>query len=583
MKQKLAIVGIGPRGLYALENIVSKIAEKNGDSVHFLLFEKTGNFGNGQVYQTDQVDTNWININERILHLDQRQKVELDGLSIPAFPSYHDWAEIDASELSLESPDTYPPRAKIGQYLKERFETLAQPLLKHKIAFTYTEQVENITVLDNQKIVIETDKDTYEQIDEVLLTIGHQPTYTSKQIEKWQSYFDEHSNICLFEEPYPIKDILNCEQLTPESTIAIRGLGLAMIDVVRGIASKYGTFKITDEATKSCTYYSDYNLDTFFVPFSLDGLPPVPKPLNAKIDQLYQPTDEQLEKFRQQIGDPSIQRNATSPLFLIEAITTIIVNVFKRLPQTVDEENLEEQTINSLVKYWLKDDVYMHPLFTSRTQSVKQMMEEFVQMALNKRAISLDFCIGQVWRHCQPTIYQELSHNKCEASVFAEIIHLDERLKRYTYGPPIESIQQMIALSKSGVMNFDLANNPDIEMTSKGWKLKYKDHAVTASIMINSVLDAPQIKAVNSSVVQKLLTNERIKVVHDDFGVMTDENAYLISKETEQKLSVALLGRLAKGTIIGVDAILECFGDRPKDWANEAATKLTSSQKFNYG
>jgi len=89
--------------------------------------------------------------------------------------------------------------------------------------------------------------------------------------------------------------------------------------------------------------------------------------------------------------------------------------------------------------------------------------------------------------------------------------------------------------------------------------------------MIDSVLDPPQIKSVRSSIVENLLVDDLIKVVHNKLGVETGESGYLISQNKEKEIPIALLGRLAKGTIIGVDALLECFGSRPRQWAKQAA------------
>jgi hypothetical protein len=187
--------------------------------------------------------------------------------------------------------------------------------------------------------------------------------------------------------------------------------------------------------------------------------------------------------------------------------------------------------------------------------------------------VSLDYCIGQIWKHCQPTIYEQLSYNACKEEVFAEIIHLDERLKRYSYGPPVESIQQLLALDAAGVINFDFVNDPKIELTPKGWQLESEGQVITANMMINSVLDAPQIKLVDSPLVKNMLSHDIIQAVHDDFGVATDDFGYLIPQDSKESISIALLGRLAKGTIIGVDAILECFGNRPESWALKAAER----------
>jgi len=125
-------------------------------------------------------------------------------------------------------------------------------------------------------------------------------------------------------------------------------------------------------------------------------------------------------------------------------------------------------------------------------------------MATGEQAVSLDYCIGQVWRHYQPSIYEALSFNQCPNSVFAAIIALDESTKRYSYGPPAESIQQLLALTEAGSLNLGLINDPDIDLTDEGWQFHHLGNSITATMMIDSVLDTPKIKSVNSPIVKNI-------------------------------------------------------------------------------
>jgi len=160
--------------------------------------------------------------------------------------------------------------------------------------------------------------------------------------------------------------------------------------------------------------------------------------------------------------------------------------------------------------------------------------------------------------------------------VFKDIISLDERFKRYTYGPPLESIQMLIALAEKGILNLSFLDNPDINLHSSAWELQKNEKKCSTQLMINSVLDSPKLLKTVTAVITNLLEDDLIQVAHDDLGILTNKNAYLISKKDESVLPIALLGRLAKGTVIGVDAILECFGPRSKDWAKQAALNLTT-------
>jgi len=570
-KRALAIVGLGPRGLSALENFLLQL-RKEGELGHLklLLFEMTGDFGNGQVYGIHQSVTNWINISERILCLDKRPTIDFKAYQIPSFPSYHEWVKKDFSKIDKSEADTYPPRAEVGEYLKERFETLIQPLLKASVASLIEEQVESVS-LDDDKVSIKTSKREYTGIDELLLTIGHQPTELSEQMLKWEQFSSDKKSTTLFKSPYPIKNFLESPHLTPDSVVGLRGFGLAMIDVARGIANKFGTFVTENETDKKVRYQSDHTISNMLIPFSLDGLPPSPKPINALIDEWYQPTEKQITNFENIIQDKQIQRKADDPGFLIKAFAPIAAEIYLTLSEYYDVSGLSVQKVEAVVIAWMEDMKYSHPIILRQDQPAEKMMQDFIEMALGKKAISLDFCVGQVWRHLQPSIYDKLSYNECENIVCKKIIQLDEGLKRYSYGPPVESIQQMLALIKAGVMNVQFVNDPAINLTDDGWLLESDKKNVVVDMMINSVLDSPKIKLVDSPIVKSLLSADLAKAVHSELGVVTDERGYLISSDENNSVPIALLGRLAKGTVIGVDAILECFGKRSEQWAERSA------------
>ncbi|MDN3667522.1 FAD/NAD(P)-binding protein [Algibacter miyuki] len=569
--RKVAIIGMGPRGGYALERLIIELAEQYSlSNINISVFEITGNFGNGQVYGLDQNQSNWINITERILKIEKRKAIHTATVKIESFPSYHEWVSTDFSTCSEDDIDTYPPRAKIGKFLSERFQSLIKPLVEAKIVSLYQEQAKKVEWIDYRRLQIITDSNNYKGFDDILLTIGHQSTELSEQIIAWDTYAANKESMTLFKSPYPIANYLQHHNLTHTSTIGIRGFGLAMIDVVRAIAENFGAFS-TEEQNGICTYQTAYDIKNLFVPFSLDGLPPVPKPLNVRIDRWFQPSEASILNFEKQIGNTQIQKEAESPDFLIAAFAPIAAGVFNKLSNSNNTSNISKQEIEMLIVDWLKDQSKSHDLIISTKQSAKKSMPCFVNMAKGKAAVSLDYCIGQVWRHCQPTIYKALSYNACSDAVFAEIIALDESTKRYSYGPPVESIEQLVALAELGILNLDMVNDPNIALTNAGWQFEHSGKSLTASIMIDSVLDSPKIKAVKSPLVQNMLDDGFIKVVHDNLGVTTNENGYLISSTKNQKIPIALLGRLAKGTVIGVDAILECFGARPRQWAEQAA------------
>lgn len=95
--------------------------------------------------------------------------------------------------------------------------------------------------------------------------------------------------------------------------------------------------------------------------------------------------------------------------------------------------------------------------------------------------------------------------------------------------------------------------------------------------MINSVLDAPKLLDVTSPLIKNLLQNDLIQPIHSKLGIETTADGYVITPDDKNDVPIAVLGRLAKGSVIGVDAILECFGPRIEDWAKAYVSQLKSN------
>ena len=566
--RKIAIVGLGPRGHYAFERFVFRMAKMNVlENIEIILFESTPHIGNGPVYDIYQLSSNWINVPERKLDIPHREEtMRLPG--VPSFVSYHAWA--DYPDRSKKEQDTYPSRAFVGNYLQQRFSSLLHPMQEAGRVKLINDKVTRLSVSKGQ-VIIKTKSEEF-HVNEVLLTIGHQPTILSDQAKTWLEYSAHRDGIQFFHQTYPIRNYLDKIPTGDAGKIGIRGFGLAMIDVCRALAEQYGSFESLDGAYPALQYNVNEKLCPQIVPFSLDGLPLAPKPINKQVDDLFKPSSDQIAQLENAIGNPAIQQSASSADFLIGAISEIVSEVFTNLIRQHGNAP-DEEIVNHQTREWLSDPDFESDLILSTKMSPRDIMQSFATMASGQSPASLDYCICQVWRHCQPSIFDRLSFNVCSTKVFTEIIELHERLKRYTYGPPLESTLQLLALIDAETLDLRFVNDPKISTTENGWELKKGKDSITLTTMIDSVLDSPAVKKVNSSLVQHLLENDLIVPAHDELGIHIYKNGLILSPEKNQQIPIAVLGRLAKGTVIGVDSIRESFGKNTERWAAAAAIR----------
>ncbi len=555
--KNLAIVGLGPRGLYALEQVISLLAE-NKKIINIMVFEPTSIPGAGPVWNTTQVDSNWANITERALvGLTQRPTIIYNNIIIEAFPSYHEWCDFSINKIQL---DIFPPRRKVGHYLSERFNSLA----KANVFEIVKSRIDQIDFSEN-KIILTSNMNKRYSVDDVLFTVGHQKTKLSKQLKSWKAHTDSFQNLKLYTHTYPVSQFkLNDNDIK----IGIMGFGLAMVDVMRACTlGRYGHFKIINPKTLESEYIKTKKHQPKLIPFSLDGLPLAPKPISKTIDNWYKPTKTDLFYVKNAI-EMFNNKEVHDIQFITKLISKIVASIYTNLNQKALHHSYENDAIEAIVLNYLNDETFKHDLIFNRETSVYKTIQSFVNMALGNEPITLDYCIWQVWRQCQPTLYIAFSHANVNHKIIKQVIDLDDRSKRYSYGPPVESIQQMLALVEANVLDLDFVNNPKITPTKNGWKFEnsYQKQCET-NIMINSVLDTPQLKKVNSKIIKSLLNHNIIQPIHSDLGIDTNTDGTVIMPNDESNKSISVLGRLSKGSVIGVDAILECFGKRIEDWA----------------
>ncbi|MBS9464278.1 FAD/NAD(P)-binding protein [Flagellimonas sp. 389] len=583
----IGIVGIGPRGLSAMESLFLE-ASRYKSMVKVLAFEPFNYPGAGPVYDLGQPKTNWLNVTTRALDIPAREEVSFHDFHIPYFPTFQEWSGYNAKKLDKEAIDKFPLRSELGQYLHDRYLSITAVLKPLGLYNLIKREVTTIT-FTNESVSITDSGDNSHTVDEIVLCVGHQPTYQDEQMAHWLKRSNDSAELQLFKMPYPVKMFQDKLGNTSRPSVGVRGFGLAMIDVCRALSEGVGgTFTVMDTMTRKMVYEPSGKEPDRIVPFSLDGLPMAPKPLNRKIDEHYVVTDEELTNYVAFIDNRLNSTNTiNSPEFLIKAITPIIAKKFTQLSNLTIPHKLSNQGLETIIEAWLLDSDFEHDLILPKQLSTKTLLQKFVAMATHTTKISLDYVIGHVWRHCQPTMYKTLSFAPLKDEVIAKVIDLDERLKRYSYGPPVDSLQQLLALSDVNLLTFDVVNNPDVTATKEGWELSKGEESIHVDTMINSVLDTPKLSLVKSKLIEQLREDSIVQPLHNDLAIETQKDGTLISRSEHLKLPISVLGRLAKGTLIGVDAIAECFGVRSKFWAkgvfhrvlNAETTTQTSASK----
>ncbi|MEZ7495922.1 FAD/NAD(P)-binding protein [Leeuwenhoekiella aequorea] len=571
---KVAIIGVGPRGLAALEALfLAKEEYKSSVSIQVLLFEDFKFPGAGPIWNPDQVITNLSNVSERHLlsSLTGRKEIDYSGIYISGFPSYAEWSQSE-TQINESNIDYFPPRARLGTYLYERFESIKRSLVSTGSLTHIEQKVVKVSPFENQCKIIDV-KNCVHIVDEVVLTVGHQNTQLTNQLEKWKWHSSENKSLKLFEDPYPV-GALETSAININSIIALRGFGLTMIDQLRALTIGFGGEFVVDSDYELRYIPSEKGPKKILV-FSLDGLPPVPKPLTAEIDNWFKPTENEYKAFRNSLDTALKEKqNLKNATFFIDALATLNSSVYRRLGDKARQDTIEKISLQTLSRDLINNSQLSHILIADLTLPASEQMQLFVNMAVGNQEISLDYCLGQVWRYVLGIIYKDYTYLDINEEILVEIVQLIEASKRYSYGPPVLSLQQLIAVHKAGVLDLNYVLDPKIKLHPDGWELYKKNKTCIAETLVNSVVDPPQLTAVTSKIITSLLADLYVNPVGHKLGLHTLKDGRLYRETGEIIEHIAFLGRLAKGSVIGVDDLIECFGKPVSRWASGIFDRL---------
>ncbi|GEQ84539.1 hypothetical protein ULMS_00470 [Patiriisocius marinistellae] len=567
---KIAIIGFGPRGLACLENLVLELSSiKTKLEPHFLIYEISSHLGTGKAWEINQPKTNYINISDHALqNLKGREKMLFNTIEIPSFPSYITWCKLQDKIQNIDQDeDVYPPRSQMGQYLNERAKSIYNILKKENFLTIYKERVTEVS-FKNSVVTVKSEKSTV-NVEECLLTIGHTPVKDSDETKEFKAHSNQ-KHIIYIDNPYEEK--IAIEELK-DAIVAIKGFGLSMLDVARQLTNyKYGEFK-EKQGSNYLQFIPEKGCVKKIIPYSFDGLPCVPKPYGRKVDSSFEPSISQQNWFELTLKNKLLQPEKIDNCdFILKAFSHVAATIYSHN----SSNKVSVTKLEAIANKWLQDTSTAHDLILDTTLPTVKYMKQTVEMAWGNIEPTLDFHIGQVWRHLQPIMYRLFAFSGVSGDVIKQLIDIDQEVKRYSYGPPMESILQLIALHEAAILDLNYVNDPNVDIVESGWEITKNDTSVTAIMLCNSVMDAPVLQQTDSSIFKKLIEEKLIQPVHKDLGIKTNPDATIIpAKKHKNIIPIAVVGRNTKGSIFGTDAILECFSPETHDWERGVVARVS--------
>jgi uncharacterized NAD(P)/FAD-binding protein YdhS len=456
---KIAIAGLGPKGLYGLERMLAQLkANPIKEKVEIHLFNKTRFMGSGDIYRSDQPGYLLMNFANKYINMwteESPPPLVQSPLSFSEFIALEKLTPLE--EINM----LYASRATVGSYLENGFAQLTQGLPENVFVKQHIAEVRTIEKMEEGYSIgfMQREKRCrMSGFQNILLSTGHQRHRETTKTN--------HNTVPFI---YPVQKL---NGVTERDTVAVKGMGLTFIDAVLALTEgKGGVF--TEAGDGELIYRASGKEPKRIFPFSKSGWPMLPK-YDFDLDddhELYvkslKSTNHKKLSFKDEIL-PLITRDMEyayySTLFSHEKE---VLGYHQNYDEIKSQIHTFHQNHPGYEGFSLER--LMEPEFNSAKSIHQNILEYLTAFTIEySRNIVKEAQLraAAVWRRISPVFNEIYSFSGLDAGSHEEFDrNYFGKLNRIAFGPPPGNLKKILALAHKGIVDFQFAKSPSVRFS----------------------------------------------------------------------------------------------------------------------
>ncbi|MGC0365587.1 putative NAD(P)/FAD-binding protein YdhS [Rhodococcus sp. 27YEA15] len=395
MTHRIAVVGGGPKALFALESLIAATSNSSVD-IAVDVFDPQPP-GHGAAYDPAQPEYLRLNVDAGIVSVWPLSRTD------DRRPDFRVWA---ATFDPKYADAVFPPRAAVGRYLRWAFDQLTRQSAAVRISHVPA-TVDDLEPTPARGWTVLADR-RHGPYDEVLIATGH--------ARSW--------NGTLLDESIPVHRAFPVEQLgaVPRgSRVRVRGAALTFIDVALTLTEgRGGTFTTTADAL---LYHPSGNEPALTSPYSRSGLLLTPKP------DVLRPLPD-ISHARQRLVSGTL-----------DALETAVIDLAADVLSAAGVRPHRGELVAAL-----NTDVDV---------DVVERLRHCVAVCCGSLPPGPEYALGRAWS----LIYRDLVRRFCVPELpigdRARFAELACTMERFAFGPPLLNARKLLALIESGIVDVD--------------------------------------------------------------------------------------------------------------------------------
>ena len=604
----VAIVGLGPKGLYCLERL---LAEFNAcplhHALHIHIFNRFPHFGASPIYDPDQPEYILVNISIG--------EIDLWDVTDPPIVAgrgqdFVDWYQTTFGPPERLTGDEYLSRAVVGRYLIEGFQRILKHVPTGVTVSCHVGEVVDIRPRGRQyeaEFIAENGQTQDLKVDKVLLATGHSRLGPSPAEQRYEAFAAQHSSAKFIPFVYPVVESM--ARVPARAQVAMLGLGLTFIDAVLELTEGRGG-RFNRSADGSLSYFASGKEPRSIIPFSRTGLPMAPKAFDLPV--FLRPltffTSDAIAKLRREATDGKLDfEKDLWPLFELEMQLHYYRVTMGAGPERARLESCgnDAQAMLSAIESYLRIHP-MQPAFDYQraldpvserrfatgeefTSFIAQYMKQEIAFARAGQAGCAVKAALDIWYEVRKTLGSFLKFGGLTPESHRKLIeHYFPRLKRVVFGPPIINIEKLLALLSAGLLDFSVARNPRVVTDEAGgcFELRCDETpgaVARAEILIDARYPRTNIPRDATTLFRNLRQRGVVRAYENRFrrdqdayrpGAidMTEDTRFVVNDQGIANEDIAVIGIPTEGNLVGNLTLAR--DDYSATWAAQVMNQL---------
>ncbi len=604
----VAIVGLGPKGLYCLERLLAEFkARPLHDALHIHVFNRSLHFGASPIYDPDQPAYILVNISIG--------EIDLWDVTDPPIVAgrgqgFVDWYQTTFGPPERLTGDEYLSRAVVGRYLIEGFQRILKHLPARVTVSCHVGEVVDIRPTGRQyeaEFVAENGQTQDIKVDKILLATGHSRLGPGPEEQRYEAFAGKHSIATFIPFVYPVVESMR--RVPAKARVAMLGVGLTFIDAVLELTEGRGG-RFNRSADGSLSYLASGNEPRSIIPFSRTGLPMAPKAFDLPV--FLRPltffTFDAIAQLRREATDGKLdfEKNLW-PLFELEMqlnyyrVTMGASPERARLESCGNDAPAMVAAIESYLRIHPKQRAFdyrraLDPVGQRRfvtgeefTSFIAQYMEQEIARArLGQAGCGVKAAVD-IWYEVRKTLGSFLKFGGLTPESHRRLVeHYFPRLKRVVFGPPIINIEKLLALLRAGLLDFSVARSPRVLTDEAGscFELRcdeFPGAVARAEILVDARYPRTNIPRDATPLFRNLRQRGMVRAYENRFfkdqtayspGAidMTEGTHFVVNDQGIANEDIAVIGIPTEGNLVGNLTLAR--DDYSATWAAEVVKQL---------